>query len=165
MQLYCKTIAATLVVLAVHADGDALAPSIYGEGVVVLPYAGPRGVADLIGQPAPEIDLMAYAEAKRYAVENGGVAIDGVLFKTDDRAKTLLLGARAAAQSDPSYTTTWYAADGSEHEVAAADIIAISNAVLAHVNRVFGAFKAVKTALLASPPTITTLSQVDAAFA
>ena len=165
MQLYCRTIGTVLTVLAVHPDGDATPAEAYGEGVVVLPYAGPATVDDLLGRAAPAPDLLAYAKARRYQTETGGVTINGVPFATDDRSKLLLTGARSAAQADATFKTPWVAADGSTHQLAAADVIAVSNAVLAHVNACFTAFATLAAGLAATPPTVTTMAQVDAAFA
>ncbi len=165
MQLYCRTIGTVLTVLAVHPDGDATPAEAYGEGVVVLPYAGPATVDDLLGRPAPAPDLLAYAKARRYQTETGGVTIAGVPFATDDRSKLMLMGARAAAQADATFKTAWVAADGSMHQLAAADVLAVSNGVLAHVGACFAAFAGVAAGLGATPPTVTTMAEVDQAFA
>lgn len=165
MQLYCRTIGDALVVLAAHPDGDATPPSAYGEDTVVLPYAGDLSMSELLGKPAPAPDLLAYAKSRRYAVEVGGITVGGVSFATDDRSKMMLLGARAAAQADPTFKSPWVAADGSTHLLAASDLIAVSKAVLAHVNACFTAFAAVAAGLAAEPPTVATPAEVDAAFA
>ena len=111
--------------------------------------------------PAP--DLVAYAAQKRWEKETGGVEIGGMPIHTDDRSKSLIMGARLAAAIDPNFTTSWKAADGSFVTVNAATIIAISDAVLAHVADCFAIEAQVIVDI--SAETITTPAQIDAAFA
>lgn len=107
--------------------------------------------------------LETYAAAKRYAVETGGITVNGMAVATDDRSKQMLMGARIAADADASFTTSWVGADGAVVPLTAAQIIALSNAVLAHVNACFATFASVKAGINAG--TFTTISAIDAAFA
>lgn len=112
--------------------------------------------------PAPTIDeLKAYAAARRWQVETGGILVEGIHVATDDRSKVLIAGARLAAQADPSFTTKWAALDGSVHELTAAQVIAISDAVLTHVKAAFATFAEVSSDIAAA--SITTFAQIDAA--
>lgn len=107
--------------------------------------------------------LTAYAADRRWRKENGGIVVGGVPIATDDRSKQMIIGARLAADADPDWTTQWVGADGSVHPVNAAAMIAISDAVQAHVNACFVTYAAVKTDIDAG--TITTTEEIDAAFA
>jgi hypothetical protein len=75
----------------------------------------------------------------------------------------MIIGARLAANSDPDWSTQWVGADGSIYPIDAAAIVAISDAVQAHVNDCFTTYALVKADI--DSGTITTREQVDAAFA
>lgn len=120
------------------------------------------GVA--IETPQPTVaDLIAHAAAARWRKETGGITVGGIAVATDDRSKQMIIGARIAADADPGFVTPWVAADGSIHTVNAATMIAISNAVLAHVAACFATYAAVKAAI--DDETITSFADIDAAFA
>lgn len=107
--------------------------------------------------------LVAYAASKRYDTENGGLTFSGIPVATDDRSKQMIMGARIAASSDPNFTTQWVGADGNVYVLNATQLIAISNAVLAHVSTCFSVYATVKSNIVGA--TVTTLAQIDAAFA
>lgn len=111
----------------------------------------------------PAMTLQEYAAAKRWEKETGGIEINGLTVATDDRSKTMISGARVAAQNDPEFLTQWKAADGTFATINAAAIIAISDAMLAHVSHCF----AIEAQVLAEieAGTISTVEQIDAAFA
>jgi hypothetical protein len=111
----------------------------------------------------PAGSLWTYAAEKRHATEVGGVSVAGIAVATDDRAKIMVLGARIAAEATAGFTADWVAADGSVHALTAADMIGISDAVLAHVNGCFSVYAGVKSQIDAG--VITTIAQIDAAFA
>lgn len=112
--------------------------------------------------PPTKADLASYARDRRWQVEIAGITVGGVAIATDDRSKTMILGARLAAQSDPSWSTIWRGADGNAYPVNAAAIVAISDAVQAHVNATFVALADVLAAIAAG--TTATFAEVDAAF-
>ncbi|WP_273794686.1 DUF4376 domain-containing protein [Brucella intermedia] len=117
-----------------------------------------------IGEPSsPAPDLPAYAAQKRWEKEVGGIEINGLSVATDDRSKMMISGARVAAQNDPAFSTQWKAADGTFTTINAAAVIAISDAMLAHVSNCF----AIEAQVLAdiAAGTISTVEQIDAAFA
>ncbi|MBR0753521.1 DUF4376 domain-containing protein [Bradyrhizobium jicamae] len=59
------------------------------------------------------VTLEAYAANERWKLETGGIASTaGVPLKTDDRGKTMIIGAGLLATNDPNFTTTWVGADG-----------------------------------------------------
>lgn len=107
--------------------------------------------------------LSQYAADARWRREVGGVEIAGVPVATDDRSKQMIIGARIAADADPNWTTQWVGADSTIYPIDAEAIIAISNAVQAHVNACFATFATVKAEIEAG--TITTAAAIDAAFA
>lgn len=107
--------------------------------------------------------LAAYAAAARYNKEIGGITFNGSPVATDDRSKQMILGARMAAQADATFTTKWAATDGTIVALDAAGLIALSNAVLGHVQACFLRFASVKADIDAG--NITTTAQIDAAFA
>lgn len=117
-----------------------------------------------LAEPEPEpIDLTAYAAQKRWEMETGGIEVGGMTVYTDDRSKMMIMGARIAATADPGFATQWKAADGSFVEIDAATIIAISDAVLAHVDACFAIEAQVLDGI--GNETITSTAEIDAAFA
>ena len=108
-------------------------------------------------------DLRAYAEMKRWEAEVGGIVVAGVPISTDDRSKQMLMGARIAAQANPAFSTPWVAADGVVATLGAVEVIAVSDAVLAHVQGCFETFALVVDDIAMGA--ITTTAAIDAAFA
>ena len=106
-------------------------------------------------------DLTAYAADARWRKEVGGITISGIPIATDDRSKQMIMGARIAADADDTFTTSWDAG-GTVVPLDAATIIAVSNAVLAHVNECFMIYATVQAGIAAH--TITKTAQIDAAF-
>lgn len=106
--------------------------------------------------------LLAYAAKLRWQTEVGGIVVAGVPVATDDRSKLMVTGARVAAAADPNWVTVWHGADGGSYPIDASAIIAVSDAVQAHVNATFSAFAAVKSAIEAG--SVTTTAEIDAAF-
>ncbi|MPR62113.1 DUF4376 domain-containing protein [Ochrobactrum intermedium] len=117
------------------------------------------------GEPqtnSPEMTLQEYAAAKRWEKEVGGIEINGLTVATDDRSKTMISGARVAAMANPNFTTSWKGASGEFVPLDANAVIAISDAVLAHVSNCF----AIEAQVLADIEggVITTIEQINAAF-
>ena len=150
------------ITIASYAD-DAVVPMDQFPGARLLPFPGEDEGG--VTEATPDVDLVAYAAQKRWQVETGGVTVNGLVIATDDRSKTLLMGARISAAADAKFTTPWTFPDGSEQKLDAATIIAASDAVLAHVAACFDTFSDVKTKIGAKKPTIKTPDDVDAAFA
>lgn len=107
--------------------------------------------------------LQLYTAEKRWQKETGGFELNGMYIATDDRSKLMLSGARVAAEADPDFTTQWKAADGAFVSLSASQLVAISNAVLAHVSKCFALEAQVLSQI--ADGTITDRSQVDVAFA
>lgn len=110
--------------------------------------------------PAPlAVDLYAYAADKRWRIETGGITVGGVPVATDDRSKTMIMGARIKADADPNYTVGWKTEAGFV-TLNATQIVAISDAVLAHVDACFDAEAAVLAGIDAG--NIATIAAIDA---
>lgn len=111
----------------------------------------------------PGLTLQEYAAAKRWEKEVGGIEINGLTVATDDRSKTMISGARVAAMANSDFTTAWKGSGGVFVPLDASAVVAISDAVLAHVSNCF----AIEAQVLADIESgaITTVEQIDAAFA
>lgn len=146
---------------------DVQPPPYYHDGNVIVPPEFDAVAAQLVasGVHASKPELLAYAAMRRWEKEVGGVTVSGVAVATDDRSKQMILGARIAAVADGTFTTQWVGSDGSIVSLNATQIIAISNAVLAHVQACFSTFATVEAAVNATPPTITARAAIDTAFA
>jgi hypothetical protein len=79
-----------------------------------------------------------YAEIAnaRWQAETGGITLNGVEVATDRESQALLMGAVLAAQDNPEYVVNWKAKTG-WFELDAATLIAIADAVRAHVQACF----------------------------
>lgn len=89
--------------------------------------------------PLVEIKAARKAAATdlRWQKEVAGILINGVQVATDDRSKTLILGKRAQAQSNPAMVFRWKAASGDWVDLTGAQIIGIADAVADHVQACF----------------------------
>lgn len=113
-------------------------------------------------EPLTKDQLLAHLAAHRWAVETGGIQLNGMTVATDDRSKTMIMGARIAAMADPSHIANWKMPDGSWAPLDAATITAISDAVLNHVNWCFARESEVVELITAGD--ITDYDGVEAAF-
>ena len=162
MQLYCKTIAAILTVLAAHPDGDTTPASAYGEGVVALSYGGDLTVAEPLGKPAPAVDLSAYAAARRYAVETGGIALNGARIDTSAGAQAKIGNAYALMQASGAPSVEFKTQDGFV-TLTADQFKALAIAVGQHVQAAYAREADVDAGIMAG--TLETSADIDAAFA
>jgi len=105
------------------------------------------------------VDLSAYAADKRWRVETGGIVVSGAPIATDDRSKTMLMGARIKADADPQYSVGWKT-DAGFVSLTAAQIVGISDAVLAHVDACFAAEATVRAGIETGD--IQTIAEIDA---
>lgn len=138
---------------AVQWDGE--------SGTVEQKIGGSRPITDLLEfqdaldvfhAPAPQPPAPTFEELKaqklaalaayRYGIETGGCPWGGQMIATDDRAKTLLAGARTAADealaSGKAYHINWKSSNGWV-VLGAADIVAMSDAVRTFVQSCFDA--------------------------
>lgn len=133
-----------------------------GDAWVIEPVPPAPTEEEPIDERTPQQKLMAHAALRRWMLETGGIMIGGIPVSTDDRSKIMIMGARVAAQANPDWSTTWHGADGASYPLNAASMVAISDAVEAHVNSTFATFALVKGDIDAG--TITSTEQIDAAF-
>jgi hypothetical protein len=138
--------------LVAGAEGFAIGGSIVGGA-----YTPPPAPS------APPVDLTAYAMSARWKKETGGISVGGVPISTDDRSKLMIVGARVAADADANWSTVWQGADGNAYPLNAVQMVAISNAVQAHVANCFAIFASVAASI--DNHSITAPAQIDAAFA
>ena len=118
-------------------------------------------IAILLGwspEPAP-VDLYAYAASKRYAVETGGIVLNGMAVMTDRASQSLITGAYNYVQANPE-TTVKFKTSGGFVELTATQMTAIANAVGAHVQAAFAAEGEINQEIIAG--TITTPAEIDA---
>jgi hypothetical protein len=133
------------------------------QGAMAMPSE--QALVGFLSSMAPTIvptfpaGLIAYTKFLRYRRELSSITVGGVEVDTDDRSKLMIAGARIKADADPAFTTMWQGVT----PLTATQIIAISDAVLDHVDQCF-ALQGVVLAEIAAG-TITTRAQVDAAFA
>ncbi len=112
--------------------------------------------------PPTTEELTAYTANARWRAEAGGISVIGLPVHTDDRSKMMLMGARVKAQADTTFVTHWKTADGSFFPLDAATIIALSDAVLAHVDGCFRREAEVLAAIAEGD--VTSLEEINAAF-
>lgn len=93
--------------------------------------------------PAPLTLLEAKAAKRqeiadhRYAAEIAGFELQGMPVRTDRETQTRLAHARMFVIANPAFETDWKLANGTFIHLTAAQIIGVSDAVLAHVQACF----------------------------
>jgi len=111
--------------------------------------------------PPPPRPLPEVAADMRWQKEVGGITVNGVNVLTDDRSKLMIIGARMKAVEDGNTTKQWKTPGGFV-TLDAATLIAIGDAVEAHVQACFD--KEAEVLALIDGGTIVTPEQVAAAF-
>jgi hypothetical protein len=109
------------------------------------------------------VTLQGYTAYKRWLKEQGGIVLSfGMPIETDDRAQAKITGVYSAQQINPAVLTAWHAADGTVHQLDAAQMEAMHIELLTHINDCF----AISADMMAgiADGTITTHEQIDAAF-
>jgi hypothetical protein len=120
-------------------------------------------------QPTPTTyttdQLKAYSENKRWAKEQGGVTLTaGQPIKTDDRSQAKINGAKLMAiDKTTTYNPFWHFADDSIVQLNSNDVLAMSNDLQTHIENCFTISASTNTEI--DNGTITTLEQIDAAYA
>ena len=87
--------------------------------------------------------------AARYAAEISGVTLSGATIRTDRESQALITGAALAASHDENYSVTWKAKNGFV-TLNSAQIIAVAQAVRAHVEACFDREAELQTAIEAA---------------
>lgn len=118
-------------VQAIYADDIALYESITEAGQV---WTKP---------PTPTTDVdkakkLAELAAARYAEEMGGIEVDGILIKTDERTRGILTAGMVEARDNPEFSLlNWKISDGNFVDLSALQILSIYEAVDAHIAATF----------------------------
>jgi Domain of unknown function (DUF4376) len=133
----------------------------YYDGKLIVPDDLNPSIAVVDMPAARKAALMTYARTKRWRIETGGIEVGGIAVATDDRSKLMLQGARTSAEANPAFTTRWDAGDAGV-TLTSGQIIAISDAVAAHVNAVFARFDTIRDQIASGA--LTTKAAIDAAF-
>lgn len=110
----------------------------------------------------PVTDLLAYAAQKRWEKEVGGIEVNGQIIDTSRESQSMITGAYAYSQANPSETIQFKAASGWV-TLDAPTMAAIATAVGAHVQACFALEANIADQI--TNGTITTTGEVDAAFA
>lgn len=119
-------------------------------------------VADPEPDPPTVGELKAYAAAKRWAVETGGIVLPGgVQVTTDDASQRKIAELRRRAEAAEITLPFGFKAASGWVDLDLATIQAVDIAVAAHVQASYATERSVSTAIDAG--TITTLAAVDAA--
>lgn len=93
--------------------------------------------------------LIPRVEQVRWEKEIGGMGFGGAIIPTDDRAKTLIMGARTAAvEQGEAFADEWKIAPGIYVPLDAPTAIALGDALLAHIRACFAREKALIAAIL-----------------
>lgn len=108
------------------------------------------------------VGLKAYAASKRWEKEQGGIVFAGVPIATDDRSKQMIMGARIAADSNSNFSTKWVGKNGQIQNLNSTSVIALSDAILAHVANCFAIFSNVCEGI--DNESIIDRYQIDSAF-
>lgn len=140
-------------------DESILARLDYSKAQFMAEIA-PFDFPDPVAPATLQIDLTAYAANKRFAVETGGIVINGQTIDTSRESQAMITGAYAYSQANPSETIQFKAVLG-WITLDASTIEAIATAVGAHVQACF-ALEATVAAGIANG-TITTTAEIDAA--
>ncbi|MFI5411290.1 DUF4376 domain-containing protein [Kaistia sp. UC242_56] len=107
-----------------------------------------------------EAALLAWAAAKRWQVETGGLIVAGSAIDTGRESQSMITGAYSYSQANPTELIRFKAASGWV-TLDAPTVAAIATAVGAHVQACFAVEEALATAIGAG--TVTTIAEIDAA--
>jgi hypothetical protein len=108
--------------------------------------------------------LVTYAAAKRYAVETGGITVNGAKIATDRESQAMIGNAFAYVQTASAPSVSYKSLAGFV-TLTADQIKGVALAVGAHVQACFDAEAATVSKITAKKPSITDKAGVDAAFA
>lgn len=127
--------------LQVIADGETIVRGVSGRPGLDRVVNGEVSAIPVPAAPAPTVEqmkatLLARLAERRWEVETGGIQVGGARVATDDRSKLLIADAARRADSDPEFTTRWKAENGWVI-LDASTIIAVRDAVFAHVASCF----------------------------
>jgi len=105
----------------------------------------------------PKEEKLAALAAYRYAKETGGITVSGATIKTDRESQALIAGAKLYSDLNEAVLIDWKAENGWV-QINRAAIVAISQAVAAHVQACFSQEKVHSEAINA----LTTAAEIEA---
>lgn len=119
-------------------------------------FVDPRAAVSL---PLTKADLVAYAAARRFEIETGGITVAGAPIKTDRESQNLINGARDLAKEEPDEPIEFKTGPGTFFVVDAPTMLTIALKVGQHVR---GSFARERQACLAiDAGTATSTADVD----
>jgi len=122
---------------------------VQGNGSFAYKYDAANNVAAEVMDAAPILPRKLKELADyRWTKETGGTTLMGMVINTDENSQQKVTGARVAANADPTLVIDWKAENGWV-QLNAQIIVAISDAVRAHVQACFTNEKAHYTAMSA----------------
>jgi hypothetical protein len=121
-------------------------------------------------QPQPSADslatgLLAYSADKRWQTVTGGMTINGMSIQTDDQTRQVLTSAVVLAQLNPTTMIQWKTSTGDFVELTSGQVIVMGQTVATHTQYCYTTESNLAQQIQATPPTVTTKAQVDAAYA
>jgi hypothetical protein len=164
-------------VVAYYAD-DADIDMTQHPGAYLMPFTGSLEELDRVGpEPAPDaqfdgrprkappLDLIAYAGARRYMAEVGGMTFNGQRYPTDREAsQPKITAAYVKALSNPDYAIeSFKVGPGLFVRLDNATVHAIGDAMEAHIQACFDVEKAVSADIASGK--VKTVAAVNTAFA
>jgi len=112
---------------------------------------------------APVLDLKAYAAAKRYVVESGGIVFNAKAIATDRDSQARICATVSYLEQNPALSVEWKTADGGFLTLNRAGMLALADAVGLRVQACRA--KEAEVAAAIDGATIATTAEIDAAFA
>ncbi|WP_454917419.1 DUF4376 domain-containing protein [Xanthobacter sediminis] len=121
------------------------------DGTELMQIAAPAGAdaaavlaiyEEVTGASTPTLesaraDALAQLADRRWRAETGGIVVGGLPLPTDERAQLKITGAAVAAERDPEMSITWKCTGGVWVTLTAAQVLALADAVRAHVQAAF----------------------------
>jgi Domain of unknown function (DUF4376) len=124
-------------------------------------------ITSLRPQPAPPAQvtgLLAYSAAKRYEKADSGTTVNDVPIQTDQRTRQAVTAAVTLVQTNPQ-TIRWKTATGEFVTLDTSQVLQIGQGVHQHTQDCFTTEATLADAIQASPPTVTSKAEIDAAYA
>lgn len=128
------------------------------RGSMVEVELTPEEVSALAAVCPTTEDLLAYAAARRYEVETGGVVVSDIRIDTSRASQSMIAGAMAFAQVTNLATVEFKASSGWV-TLTGDQLKAVAIAVATHVQRCFASERLVAAAIAAG--TVTTFAEID----
>ena len=121
-----------------EASGETTPPNWPRDDAGTQTDASLQAVLDPYGLFADE---EYYAASRRWLAETGGItSTAGVPLETNDRSKTMIIGAGLAASNDNQFTTTWVGADGNLYPLTNAQLVEQVGDLQRHIDACFKAY-------------------------